>query len=384
MKSFWQALSDQARRVVADKGALLLLILAPLLYSAFYPLPYLNHVVRAVPLGVVDADQSSHSRQIARWLAAHPNITTIAFADAAEAEAALRSGQIGGYTLLPAGLQTDLAHNRAVTLPVIADAAYFLVYRQALTAVMETAGTLAANIQVGRSLAAGQPIDHALRARDPYPLVIRPVFNRTESYLPYIVPAVYILILQQTLLMGLALLAGTARQNSTPRPPSSWLTATAALAGRSTFLLGLYSLHALYFWGWSTRLFDLPGGGHPAHLFLLLVPFLIAVSLLGIAIEPLFREREQAFAYLLFTSLPILFISGFIWPPEAMPTWMPLFAAIFPTTPAIDGFIALLAMDADWPAVAGQARHLWLLAALFLPAAILAQRISPQSSKRST
>lgn len=375
MRTFWQAFSEQARAVFADKGVLLLLVVAPLLYSAFYPLPYLNHVVRGVELGVVDLDRSAKSRQLARWLHAHPNVASRSFSDASAAEAALRSGELGGYVILPAGLERDLLHGRASTLPVIADAGYFLVYRQALTAVLEAGGTLAAQIQVGRSIAAGMPMEQAIAARDPHPLVIRPVFNRTESYLYYIVPAVYVLILQQTLLIGLAMLAGTAREKrSGSRANAPRGETLLRLGGRVVFFVLLYSLHALYFWGWSTQFFDLPRGGSAAQLFALLVPFLIACTLLGIALGPLFREREQCFAFLLFTSLPILFVSGFIWPREAMPGWMTSFAGAFPTTPAIEGFLALLSMNAPWSAVATQAWHLWALAAVFAVPAYLVQR----------
>lgn len=382
MNSVWQAFIAQARAVFGDKGALLLFIAAPLLYSAFYPLPYLNHVVRAVPIGVVDLDQSAQSRQIGRWLSAHPNVTTRAFVDTATAEAALRDGELGGFVILPAGLARDVALGRSATVPVIADAAYFLVYRQVLTAALEAAGTFGAQVQVARGMVAGKPLYQALADRDPHPLVVRPVFNRTESYLPYIVPGVYILILQQTMLMGLALLAGTAREageGGARHPNRNGARhlgiggSMAALTGRTLFLCALYGAHALYFWGWSTRLFDLPAGGQTVHLFWLLIPFLLAVSLLGIALQPLFKEREQAFAYLLFTSLPILFISGFVWPREAMPDWMPVVAAIFPTTPAIEGFLALLSMDAPWATVVPQALHLWLLVGVFAIPALWVQ-----------
>lgn len=374
MRTVWQAFRAQGRAVFLDKGAMLLLVLAPLLYSAFYPLPYLNHVVREVTLGVVDLDQSAQSREIARWLAAHPNVEPRTFSDVAMAEQALLDGKLGGFVILSAGLEKDLSHGRSATLPVIADAAYFLVYRQSITAVLEAGGTLAAKIQVGRSIAAGQTMEQAMAARDPHPLVVRPVFNPTESYLFYIVPAVYVLILQQTLLIGLGLLAGTAREKKTYSEAQPLAEVLAALLGRTGFLVTLYALHALYFWGWSTLLFGLPIGGHALHLFFLLLPFLVATSLLGIALEPLFREREQAFAYLLFTSLPILFISGFIWPREAMPEWMLHFAAAFPTTPAIEGFLALLTMDVSWSFVSAQAWHLWLLVALFALPAYLSQR----------
>ncbi|TVR54740.1 MAG: ABC transporter permease [Puniceicoccaceae bacterium] len=375
MRSIAAAFGAQARAVFGDKGALLLLVLAPVLYSAFYPLPYLNHVVREVELGVVDLDRSAKSRQLNRWLSAHPNVVTRAYVDSEAAETALRAGELGGYVILPGGLERDLLHGRSATLPVIADASYFLVYRQVLTAVLEAGGTLAAQVQVGRGLAAGQPMESALAARDPHPLVVRPVFNPRESYLPYVVPAVYVLILQQTLLMGLALLAGTARERAAVAGRSPGVAAVVPiLLGRTAFLVLLYAFHAVYFWGWSTLIFDLPSGGSLGGLLLILAPFLVASCFLGVALGPLFREREQAFAYLLFTSLPILFLSGFIWPREAMPAWLQMLAAVFPTTPAIEGILALLTMDAPWKSVAPQVRHLWLLAALFALPAFWAQR----------
>lgn len=377
MNGLLRAFSAQAKAVFKDKGALLLFVLAPLVYSAFYPLPYLNHVVRDVPVGVVDLDQTAQSRQIVRWLAAHPNIQVETFADIYLAETAMKSGLLGGFVILPSGLAKEIAHGEAVNLPVIADAAYFLVYRQVLTAVLEVAGTFGAQVQVGRSMAVGRPIDQALLDRDPHPLVIRPVFNRTESYLPYIVPAVYVLILQQTLLMGMGVLAGSARERGTEKGSLSLSAGLSQLIGRTGFLVFLYSLHAMYFWGWSTVIFELPNGGQGVQLWLLLVPFLIGVSFLAIAIEPLFKEREQAFAYLLFTSLPILFVSGFVWPREAMPGWLTAIATVFPTTPAIEGFLAVLAMDASWESISGQVSHLWLLAALFFLPALWVQCRQP-------
>ncbi len=377
MRTFRQAFAAQARAIFTDGGALLLLVAAPVLYSAFYPLPYLRGVVRDVGLGVVDLDHSAMSRQLARWLAAHPNVSAQAFDSAATGAAALRAGHLGALLVLPAGMERDLLHGATVTLPLMADAGYFLVYRQALGAVLETAGTLGAQIQVGRSLAAGRPLESALAARDPHPLVVRQMFNPTGNYRPYIVPAVYVLILQQTLLIGLCLLAGTARERGQVAgagPPSHAAAVAPPLLGRTAFLVALYALHALYFFGWSALLFDLPAGGSARHLFQLLVPFLIASAFLGIALGALFREREQAFGWLLFTSLPLLFVSGSIWPVEAMPGWMPWFAGLFPSTPAIRGVLALVAMDAPWDSVARHAVHLWLLAGLFAVPAYFAQR----------
>ncbi len=70
--------------------------------------------------------------------------------------------------------------------------------------------------------------DQALAARDPLPVVDRPLYNPAEGYASYIVPSILVLILQQTLLIGIGLLGGTAREQG----------ATPPIAGPLTVVLG--------------------------------------------------------------------------------------------------------------------------------------------------
>ena len=60
--------------VVRDKGVLLLLVGAPVLYGFFYPWFYADEVLTRVPVAVVDLDHTSLSRQITRFADADPRI----------------------------------------------------------------------------------------------------------------------------------------------------------------------------------------------------------------------------------------------------------------------------------------------------------------------
>ena len=60
--------------LLRDPGVLLLALVAPVLYSFFYPWPYLHQAPTRVPVALVDADHSSLSRQIARYAAASPKL----------------------------------------------------------------------------------------------------------------------------------------------------------------------------------------------------------------------------------------------------------------------------------------------------------------------
>ena len=90
MTTFAQGWRETWRRLLTDSGARLLLVAAPILYSLFYPLPYLGELVREVPVAVVDLDHSSLSRQLVRFADAHENLRVVArFDSLAAAEAAV-------------------------------------------------------------------------------------------------------------------------------------------------------------------------------------------------------------------------------------------------------------------------------------------------------
>ena len=58
------AFAAEYRRALIDRGAFGLLVLAPIIYGALYPQPYLGQLIRAIPIAVVDEDSSEVSRRL--------------------------------------------------------------------------------------------------------------------------------------------------------------------------------------------------------------------------------------------------------------------------------------------------------------------------------
>ena len=74
LRQLFAAWLDTLKAIAGDKGVLLIMGLAPLLYGFFYPWPYAQQSVTRVPVAVVDYDHSSLSRQITRFAQASPRI----------------------------------------------------------------------------------------------------------------------------------------------------------------------------------------------------------------------------------------------------------------------------------------------------------------------
>ncbi len=359
MRTWLSELLAEWRRIFLDPGAALILVAALGIYAVFYPIPYRANVLKHIPVIVADEDQSALSRQLVRMVDDDELTHVVGQAGSmAEAETAVKDGRAGGVLVIPAEFERHVRRGEQAYVGAYADASYFLIYRQALTGILEATGTLSAGVEVRRLMAEGVPADQALKARDPLPLVTRPLFNPAEGYGAYIVPAVLVLILQQTLLVGLGIVGGTRRERGLTRVRGTGL---GALTAHAFAYFALYLVHGLFYFGIVYRLYGFPNRADAWTLFRFGTPFVLSVIFLGLALRAAFRSRETAIQVLLFTSLPALFLSGFAWPTESLPAWLATFAKAIPSTTAIPGFLRLTQMGASLSDVGAEWLTLWEL-----------------------
>jgi len=373
MRAVFRALADELAATLRDPGALLILVVGTIGYAFFYPTPYLNQVLRKVPVAAVDLDRSALSRQLVRMVDAHPS-TAVAFVtgNRSEAERRVMDGEALGILVIPEGFEKRVHRGEPVTVSAFADATWFLVYQAGATGMLEAAATLGAGIEVARLEASGMTRRQALAFRDPAPLLVRPLFNPAEGYASYVVPAVLVLILQQTMLLGIGLrrpLPLGARTGS----GTSLSAAAAAVLGRGLAFFGLQLLGTLFYLVVVFRVFGFAERGRAATVLPFLVPFLLATAFLGLWLTTLFRRRESAMQVLLFTSLPAVFLAGFAWPREALPRWLDLVSLLLPSTSAIPGFLRVNEMGASLAQVRPEWGALWALSLLYFLLATLAQ-----------
>jgi ABC-2 type transport system permease protein len=391
VSTFVRELAAEYRRIFLDPGAVLILVGALVIYAFFYPTPYRAQVLKDVPVVVVDEDQTDLSRRLVRMVDAHELTgVTAQMKSMAEAEVAVRAGQAGGILVVPADFERRVKRGEQAFVTAYTDASYFLIYRQVLTAVVESTGTLSAGIEVRRLIAGGVPADRAMKARDPLPLVMRPLFNPTEGYAGYVVPAVLVLILQQTLLVGIGLVRGTVRERdgkaAVPAQPGDGEASNAAffeLLGRALAYYSVYVVHGLFYFGVVFHLYGFPQLADARTLFLFGTPFLLSVIFLGLTLSTLFRSREMAIQVLLFSSLPALFLSGFAWPVESLPRWLAAFARALPSTTAIPGFLRLTEMGATLADVRAEWMTLWVACGVYFALAWISSCIEWPVERRN-
>lgn len=357
---FAAALKDTLRSVLRDKGVLLILLLAPVIYGFFYPWPYGTEAVTRVPVALVDQDHTGLSRQITRFALANPRLDVrLVTGDVAQAREALWRGDIEGYAVIPADLKRNVLRGAPAVVGIEGNGAYALLNKAVLYGFSEAVGTVSAGVEIRKLQAGGQSAAQAQQSRNPLNLQMAALFNPTEGYGSYVVPAVALLILQQTLLMGAAMLAGTWAEAGRLRAGAgAWLGRLAALSVAG-------GLSGLFYFGWVFSLQDYPRGGNPWGALLLLACYVPTIAALGLLLGCWLRDRERALQVLLFTALPMAFLSGFSWPVEALPAPLQALRWVFPSTAGIQASLRLNQMGAP---VAAVLPYLLTLAALGLAA----------------
>ena len=176
-----------------------------------------------------------------------------------------------------------------------------------------------------------------------------------------LIPAVLILIIQQTLLLGIGLSAGTARENNRFKdlvPISRQYQGTLRIVGgKSLAYFLIYALVAAYVLCLVPQLFDLVQIAQPMTLLAFVVPYILACIFFAMTCSIFIHHRESCLMIYVFTSVPLLFISGISWPGAAVPTFWKVFSWIFPSTFGINGFVRINNMGATLPEVLVEYQH---------------------------
>jgi ABC-2 type transport system permease protein len=358
------------RRVLAIRGAFALLVLGPLLYGVYYPQPYLNQILRKIPIAVVDNDLSELSRGIVQTLDASGAVSVAVRAETLpEARAALDRGEAFAVVGIPPETERDVLKGNTVHIPIYADATYLFIFRTMASGIAVAINTLSSELAAGGARTDGPLVKAALASMSPADILLQPIFNPVGGYASYIVPAAFVLILQQMLLIGAALLTVVA-------PAQAGGGACTNVLGRGIAHLTIYlPALALYFIV-LPRLYGFSTLGNPLQLFALGSVFVLATSFMGQAMGAWFRYPETPTLIVLGTSLPQLFLTGFSWPREAIPKPMLAAGYIFPSDFAIDGMVRIDQLGASLWEVSRDWRGLWALAIIYFALAVISAALA--------
>ncbi len=361
---------SELRCILSDGGVLLLFFGATIIYPLIYSACYHSEVLREVPISVIDFDKTPMSRMMVRIIDASPEVAVSYMAeDLEDAKQAFYDGKIHGVILIPNDFEKSLLSNVQTSVITYADATYMLYYKQVVSGVNAAVQQFNLQAKTDYLVKTGIPHAQARLSATPVHYLSEPLYNSASGYGSYAMPALLVLILQQSMLIGIGMLAGSEREKGL----RSYIQVLWLLSGKVyPLIIGKLMAYLIIYLPISVFMlfliphwFNFPMATTLWEIIRFSVPFLLAVGLLGLLLSTLFKSREQSIIILVFTSIPIIFLSGFSWPVEAFPIGFKYLSMIFPSTYAIKGYIQLASMGANFSVVSQNWYELWILALAF-------------------
>jgi ABC-2 type transport system permease protein len=365
------------RLIFSDVGVMMVIFAIPLLYPLIYSFIYYPEVVRDMPIAVVDVSHSAESRQIIRDLDATPELQVASQSVSMEEAIRLfKERKVRGIIQIPESYSSDLALNRQTTISAYADMEFFLYYKALTVAASNIVMETGKQIQIKNLTNTGLTEQQAEIKAEPFIIVDNAMANSAGGFANYAIPAALILVIQQTLILAIGIMAGTARERhifGTLVPfDRKRMGALRMVIGKTAAYFSIYALLSIYLLGMIPEWFGYGQDANLTEMIALITPFILSSVFMGLTLSVLFKNRESPMMLYLFTSIPLLFLSGIIWPLSNFgPLWL-VVREIFPSSNAIFGFIKMNSQGATIFETRKEIMSLWIQTGVyFLTACII-------------
>ena len=376
---------QEIKQVFRDEGVLIFCIIVPLAYPLLYSWIYNNEVVHEVPVVVVDQSHSQLSRQFVRMCDASPDVKIISYAEDLDDAQSLVSRQIvKGIYLIPSDFSTKINRMEQAVISVYCDMSLMLTYKAIYMTSMQVSQAMGAEIQKKVS---GNYTDRedAITTR-PMDFEDVPAFNPAGGYGNFIIPGVLMLILQQTLVLGIGLAAGTARERnrySDLVPINRCYSGVyRIICGKALCYLMVYAVMSAWLTMVVPRIFSFISLIQWQDLLALMVPYLLACVFFGMTVSCLVHYRENVMLLMVFISLPLLFMTGVSWPQSNIPGAWQGVSWLFPSTFGVRAFVRMNTMGGVLSDVVSEIRCLWIQAAAYFGFACIVYGIEKRCTYR--
>ena len=376
---------DELKNVFKDSGVMIFFFLVPFVYPLLYAFIYNNEVVHNAKMVVVDQSDSYLSREYIRKVDATADVKVVAVcADMEEAKQMLDEKKAYGILYFPSEFSKNIHTGKQATVSLYCDMSALLFYKAFLLATTEV------SFEIGKELRAqnnpSSTIEQEKITINPIPYESVALFNSQNGFASFLVPAILILVIQQTLILGIGMLGGTAREKNRFHslvPISRHFNGTLRIVfGKSLTYILLYVVVCIWALAVVPKLFSLPQVGEPWTVMLFVLPYLFASIFLSMTLSGFMTSRESPMLVFVFTSVILLFISGVSWPKEAIPPFWKAIGYLFPSTPGIQGFIRINTAGATLNEVAHEYRTLWVQAGVYFITSCMIYRYQIMRSRK--
>lgn len=350
-KMFWQ-----------NKILRMLFIGAPILYGILLGYVYGKGKVTDLPIVVVDEDRSEMSSKAVQMFEDNEvlNIATLLYDQNNLSQIAIDK-QAACVVIIPKGFEKMVLTKKYPEIVTIVNASNVLTANYASSALQVCLGTLKVGVQMETLRKQGTPENLIASQYEPFKTTFIKKYNRSTNYMYFLWPGVLAAVLQQVLLLGLALSFAAEFEHGTFRKliikcPSLFKLISVKIIPYMMMSFGIWIIYWLF-----TLWFRIPLYANLFPLTIIAGIFVLSVSFIGILVSILVPSQLKATEILMVIATPSFILSGFTWPLSQMPVFVQGFANVIPLTHFLKAFRILIIEDGTFSQTYGVILHLIII-----------------------
>ncbi|MCL1671204.1 ABC transporter permease [Elizabethkingia ursingii] len=367
MKEFLRLLKREFKLFVANDTLRSVFFLAPILYAVLLGFVYQSGKVENIPVLVVDRDNTPLSNQLTDMLDDNSSIKIIKYVQEPQSiKDEVIKNEAAAVVMIPVKFEADMLQKKYPELNVYVNTGNVLTANFASKALQLTIGTFSAGASIKGLQKMGMPAVKAATQYEPFKTNYITLFNTTSNYLIFMWPAMLAVVLQQVILLAMAVSFAAEFQRGAFIKEyygmRRWAFPTMLIKVIpiwffSILIVGIYYLMHMIF------KVPMPEG---IFNFILLTAFFVgSASFLGVFISILIPDALKATQILMVLASPSFIISGFTWPLSAMPAAVQFLANIIPLTPFLQAFKILLIQKGSVELTFPYLQHLIILLVVY-------------------
>lgn len=342
----------------------LLFIGAPVLYGIMFGFVYEKGKVTDLNIIVVDQDNTALSNQLIDMLHDTEVLNVIAVkSESSDLKRDMIRLESEAVVVIPDRFEADILQNRSPEINVNINLSNILTANYATRAIQTVLGTLNAGIEMEALKKRGTPEGAAFEKYDMFKTNFVRLYNTSSNYMSFLWPGMLATIVQQVLLLALALSFAQEYENNTFKTELLAKTHSPALA--ILVKCTPYWLMTIGIWLFFLLLesyFKIPLAPNAIGDNLLLAGlFVAASSFLGVLVSIWIPNQLKATELLMVIATPSFVFSGFTWPLSQMPVWIRYIADVIPLTHFLKGYRVLLAQEGTLADIQGAMLGLLIL-----------------------
>ncbi|WP_038031864.1 ABC transporter permease [Thermonema rossianum] len=360
----WMKLIGREFRLFWNNSVLRVIFLgAPLFYAVLLGLVYQDGKVNHLPVAIVDEDHSPLSQKVIDMIDDTETLKVVAVLPS-RSQAPAHMPRVHALVIIPDNFEADILYKRQPEIVVEINTANILTANYAARALQQALGTFNAGLSIEGLKKQGKAEAIALQEFQPVRVFYHRRFNESANYAFFLYPGMLATILQQVLLLALALSmaaeweGGSWQRELLPLRKSAayWLSVKTV-----PYLLmsaGIWLLYGLFF-----SIFRVPLPAHLPEVSAAALLMVLAASSLGVLVSAALPNQLKATEVLMVVATPSFVLSGFTYPLSQMPQVIQYIAQCLPLTPFLEIYRVVGVMGAPPQEAAGA----WLTLAVQVP-----------------